>query len=108
MKYISTLVLIIGLSSQVNADILCIGTVAEITKWSESWNRNMSYSLDVDGERTPFIQVDDDETRTMILTAYAAQKTLNIHWLNSPNITACSGENSWNHYDQLVGYITIK
>ena len=108
MKYISKLALIFFFSSSVNADILCMGTVAEITKWSESWNRSMSYSLDVDGVRTPFVQVSDDETRSMILTAYAAQKTVNLKWLNNQNITTCSGENSWNHYDKLVGYVTIR
>jgi len=107
MKYISTLLLISILSSSVTADVLCIGTVAEITKWSETWNRNMSYSLDINGVRTPFVQVAEEETRSMILTAYAAQKTVNLKWVNS-NVTACSGENSWNHYDQLHGYITIR
>jgi len=96
-------------SSLSSADVLCQGIVAEITKWSSEWNRNMSYSLNINGIRTPFIQIadDDDETRSMILTVYAAKKKINVKWVYSPDITSCSGDNSWQHYDILKGYITV-
>ena len=108
MNKLTVTIMALAVSGTSLADVSCSGTVAEITKWSSSWDRNMSYSLEISGNRTPFIQVEDDESRSMILTAYAAQKTVNLKWLNSPNITRCTGNDTWNHYDKLTGYITIK
>lgn len=109
MKKLISLTMMI-LSSASMSDVACVGKVAEVTKWSSQWNRNMSYSLELkNGDRTPFVQVDDDETRSMILTAYAAQKEITVKWVSTDNITSCvGGAGSWNHYDKVVGYITLR
>jgi hypothetical protein len=96
------LIFMLGIYSTIaNADVACTGKIKELVKWSE----NHTYDLSILLEGTNrYIQFKDTISKSLILTAFASQKTVRIKWV-SDNITSCT--DGWPHYAELDGYMSV-
>ena len=95
MKRLTVLVLVSLLSVATFADVTCAGKITDLVKWNE---RNISVLLENTGR---WIQLPgDNESNSMALTAFAAQKRVAFYWADS-QVTSCN--EGWEHYRLFNG-----
>ncbi len=93
-------VFIISISSTAKADVTCTGTIKEIVKWSGS--EDISILLSNTGR---YIKFTDNTSKSLLLAAYAAKKTVTIN-MGQDHITSC--DEGWGHYTvHSSGYFKI-
>ena len=97
-KFVLLSVLVLA-SVQSSAKVTCVGKITDVVVWSSS----EKLSIMLEGTNR-YIKLTTTAEITAAMTAFAAQKTVHVHF--STNINEC--ENGWPHYTLLQGYIRVE
>ena len=98
-KKISATLIFLFLTSNVNAEVNCKGTIEQVYKW-----HNMERISILLSTTNKWINMPTKSDEAMALMAFASNKQVHIYW-SSADITKCM--DGWSHNRSLEGYFVV-